>query len=119
MVLEGSLIFQVLALDALGTGAAKASVQFVVMPRAVRLVVENVELSGAERFLASSADEASLVVLARESTISRRDTLALDRQAARLAIASARLSRALALRRRNTWRWRRCTHPCWSGVITL
>jgi hypothetical protein len=79
MVLQGSLVLQVLSLDTAGACAAKTAVQFVIVQRAIRLVVEDVELGRAKRLRASSTNETRLVVLSSQSTIRGRDAFSLNR----------------------------------------
>lgn len=71
VVLPRCFIFHVLPFDAPTAAAAKTAVELVVVQLAVGLVVEHVELGRGEWLRARSADEAGLVVLARQATIGR------------------------------------------------
>ena len=58
------LIFEVLPLNAIAATPTYATIAFMIMPLAVRLIIINVELGGLERRSAYITDEASLVISA-------------------------------------------------------
>lgn len=82
MVLLGALVLEVLPLDAVAAAAAEAAVELVVVPVAVRLVVEHVERGRREGLLAGRADEAGLVVPPCQPAVRAGDGLAGDWESA-------------------------------------
>jgi hypothetical protein len=71
VVLDREFVFKVLALDSLLAASAKTAIQLVIMVFTIRLVVQDVELGGCERFGACRANKAGLVVFARQPSICR------------------------------------------------
>ena len=72
------LRLQVLAFDTSVAALAHRAVELVVVPLAVRVVIDNVEVSGLERLLTSFAHEAVFMVAAGETAIGGADRLSLD-----------------------------------------
>jgi hypothetical protein len=71
MIFNGKFIFQVLPFNPLLAASTETTIEFVIMVLAIWFVVENIELSGRKWLGACCADEASLVVLATQSSICR------------------------------------------------
>ncbi len=72
------LTFEILAFDTFVAGLANAAIQFVVVPLAVRRVVDYVECRSLERLLAGLADETVLVIPPSQATVRRGYRFPLD-----------------------------------------
>lgn len=81
------LRLQILPLDASIARLAKRTVQLVVMPLAVWVVVQNVEVCRLKGLFARLAHEALFVVSARKSTVRRADGFTFDDLATTSAVS--------------------------------
>ena len=89
-------------LEAAITAFAHRAVELVVVPAAVRMVVEHVKVGRLKRFFAGLADEAWPVIVAGQASIRRANRFTDDDLAAASAVALSTWSARTRL-----WSWRR------------